>query len=369
MEINITIHDWPVLSTINNVAAIEIPVNALWCGSLLFASLAFLTIGLIAGYQYLFFKRRYSKDSLLHTVGHLMSELVVADPDADLEDLVNRLWNQFSNRRWWERKNARELIREELRKLHRNIAGSSSANLRWLYNHLQLEQDALERMRSGKWYEMAGAIQELGEMKQEKFVTKIYRQTNNKNNHVRDEAQIAIVRLTGFEGLRFLSIISHPLTEWQQLCLLEKLTLQKSPQWSNVHTWLKASNETVVEFSLRLIEKFKQYHFHGEVLYCLEHPSAVVRKQALKSLREIAGTNTASILEHYFLMSTREEKVLILEILSQIGSAQQLDFLLLQLKDADPAIRNAAFRTLDALGLSEQAEDSRVVVLDYSKVG
>lgn len=62
-------------------------------------------------------------------------------------------------------------------------------------------------------------------MDQKNLLTKIYRETNSKNEFVRSEAQIAIIYMTGFNGLRFLDVISYPLTLWQQIKLLEQLRL------------------------------------------------------------------------------------------------------------------------------------------------
>ncbi|HET7896874.1 MAG TPA: hypothetical protein VFL47_04375, partial [Flavisolibacter sp.] len=78
--------------------------------------------------------------------------------------------------------------------------------------------------------------------------------------------------------------------------------------------------ETVVEFALRLTEIYKCYTLHDDVLACLQHSSAAVRRQALFALREIYNDSTTAALIHHFSTAPKQEQLLILDLLGETGS-------------------------------------------------
>jgi Leucine-rich repeat (LRR) protein len=62
--------------------------------------------------------------------------------------------------------------------------------------------------------------------------------------------QLYLVNLFHFKGLDFLNRNKTPISEWDQIQLLEVLQLYKT-QISDISSWLKSSNESVVFFSLK----------------------------------------------------------------------------------------------------------------------
>jgi len=133
-------------------------------------------------------------------------------------------------------------------------------------------------------------------MNQADMLTKIYKNTNSANEYVRMEAQTGVIHFSGFEGLRFLEVLTYPLSEWQQIKLLEQLRSKNMIELVRLPVWLKSQNDSVVIFSLKLVEEFQQYHVHNEVAECLHHANEKVRYQAMKALERIANEETASLL-------------------------------------------------------------------------
>lgn len=225
---------------------------------------------------------------------------------------------------------ARQIAIDELTNCKKNFSGIVAENIVALYNKLGLREDSLEKMRNKrKWYLQARGIQELYLMDQKNLLTKIYRETNSKNDFVRSEAQIAIIYMTGFNGLRFLDLISYPLTLWQQIKLLEQLRLfgKKEDLSDRIPRWLQSKNDTVVVFALRLAAEYQQYAVKDAIMGCLVHPSGAVRTRAIKTLIVLADEQTPFILTGYFSKENFDNQVHILNSLTGMATDEQAGFL------------------------------------------
>jgi HEAT repeat protein len=225
---------------------------------------------------------------------------------------------------------ARQVAIDELTNCKKNFSGTVAENIVALYNKLGLREDSLGKMRNKrKWYVQARGIQELYLMDQKNLLTKIYRETNSKNEFVRSEAQIAIIYMTGFNGLRFLDVISYPLTLWQQIKLLEQLRLfgKKEDLSDRIPKWLQSQNETVVVFALRLAAEYQQYAVKDDILHCLVHPSDAVRTRAIKTLIVLADEQTPFLLTGYFSKENFDNQIHILNNLANMASDEQAPFL------------------------------------------
>jgi len=225
---------------------------------------------------------------------------------------------------------ARQVAIDELTNCKKNFSGIVAENIVALYNKLGLREDSLEKMQNKrKWYLQARGIQELYLMDQKNLLTKIYRKTNSENEFVRSEAQIAIIYMTGFNGLRFLDVISYPLTLWQQIKLLEQLRLfgKKEDLSDRLPKWLQSKNETVVVFALRLAAEYQQYAVKDAIMNCLVHPSDAVRTRAIKTLIVLADEQTPFILTGYFSKENFDNQAHILDSLVTMASDDQAPFL------------------------------------------
>ena len=225
---------------------------------------------------------------------------------------------------------ARQVAIDELINCKKNFSGLVAENIVALYNQLGLREDSLEKMQNKrKWYLKARGIQELYLMDQKNLLTKIYRETNSKNEFVRSEAQIAIIYMTGFNGLRFLDVISYPLTLWQQIKLLEQLRLfgKKEDLSDRLPKWLQSKNETVIVFALRLAAEYQQYAVKDAIMNCLVHPSDAVRTRAIKTLIVLADEQTPFILSGYFSKENFDNQAHILDSLVNMASDEQAPFL------------------------------------------
>jgi hypothetical protein len=299
----------------------------------------------------LIYRNRHSirRKYLVSLYSDFISEVILCDSEEDLTKVIGQPQVQDIMGRWLTRPYGRRVLTDEIIKAHRNMTGVSAANLRWLFDYLNLQNEALQKLTSKKWHLKVSGIQQLAEMKKEKYISRIYRETNSKNHYVRTEAQIAVVKLTGFDGLRFLNVISQPVTQWQQLCLLEQLSLQSSFNEEKVVVWLQSKNETVIEFALKLVEYYKSGTLYSSVISCLDHRSTSVRVQVIQTLGEIYQDDTASFLEGCYYWMEKEARLKTLEVLRQIGTDQQIPFLTSLLQEEDETILINVIKALQAL--------------------
>lgn len=258
----------------------------------------------------------------------------------------------------------RQFVIDELVACKKNFTGGTAKNIVALYEQLGLKEYSFFKLGSAKWYIKAKGMQELYLMDQTDTLKRIYKNINNKHELVRMEAQIGVLHMTGFDGLRFLDVVSYPITEWQQIKLLEQLKHSKMTEklGAAIPGWLQSSNNTVVQFALKLADEYQQLGLHDAVASCLMHPDEAVRRQAVSTLVRVANEKTAERLMADFPGETPVNKLLILDSLGKIATGEAAVFLTALLDDPDDMIKLKAARALAVssdTGLAVLAERSQ----------
>ncbi len=283
-------------------------------------------IVVLAIYLHLFYKKRNFLyiNRLKKDLETLVAQIVMEELQGPI-DISAKFLRKMNNRA------ARQFVIDELIRVKKSFSGLAGENIIAIYLQLGLKAYSLKKMlNKNKWHIKARGIQELYMMDQMDVITVIYRNTNSNNELVRMEAQTGVIHLTGFPGLRFLDIISYPLTEWQQLKLLEQLRLNpvKEDLTEKIPHWLLSKNETVVVFALKLADEFQQFSVRSFVINCLVHPKKSVRSQALKTLIRLADESTPTILLGYFNKEPFTNQVFILEALQNMATEKEVPFLI-----------------------------------------
>ncbi|MDQ3278614.1 MAG: hypothetical protein M3Q06_09820 [Bacteroidota bacterium] len=322
---------------------------------LLGAALLFAIVVVVILLFILFFLQRYHTRQLRKVqLRSLFSDLVAGVAICESEEERQETLQQFllDQKPRMKKHFTRKILIREIVKTKDSVSGIAAENLQWLYETLELDKDSLRRFRSKLWFRKASAIQHLAEMQQSKHLVKIYRETNHANNYIRTEAQIAVVKLTGFKGLRFLSIVTYPITQWQQLSLINQLE-QTDADAEQIRPWLSSKNDTVVEFALRLVAIYKCHELYNEAVACLEHSSVLVRLQAIQVSKEIYEESTLPALLHHFGSATKEEQMAILNLLPEIGAGTgEISFLTSLLHYKEEGIRYKAMQLIQQISPS-----------------
>jgi hypothetical protein len=252
--------------------------------------------------------------------------------------------------KWMDHPSFRQCLIDELVTAKKSLSGDAALNIEKLYVRLHLEKDSEQKLNSLQWYVKARGIQELALMDRKDKVSQIYRHTNNRNEFIRMEAQLAIVQLYALEGLRFLDVVSEPISEWQQIKLLAHLPRAAGETLKGMRAWLLSSNHSVVLFSLKLAAMHHQFDLHNEVAACLEHTAVPIRVQAVKCLREIYNETTPDLITSPYDRNGKAYKEATLEALGAIGAVSSARFLQKELLNEDNSLKLMAARALMKLG-------------------
>jgi len=282
----------------------------------------------------------------------LMADLLIRKAIFAEEDEVGAKFNVSLTPRFkklLKNQHFRKVLINELINAKKAVSGSSADNLSQLYRQLQLHEYALVQLKSKKWYVKAPVIQELSIMGIKEHLTKIYRYTNNANELLRMEAQVAIVKFSGFEGLRFLDLVSYPISEWQQIKLLHELSQIPTEDFSGIEKWIKSANKTVVSFALKLARIHHRFELHDIIVTCLTDEDVQVRLQAIRTLGEIYNEETAAVLIGRILKEAPRQQMAIFQVLQNIGSDDDIPVLLDQLDSDNAALKQAVARALSKI--------------------
>jgi hypothetical protein len=175
------------------------------------------------------------------------------------------------------------------------------------------------------------------------------------------EAQIALVKMMGFEGLKFLNKITHPVSEWQQIRLIEELSNHDVTQLENISEWLSSKNSSVVNFALRLVEIYRLYDFYDEVKHCLSHNSYTVCKTAVVTISQISNEATAGLLVTHYPGYDTSTQIKILKILQVDGTKEQLPFLFSLLNNADDSYKLEAAKAIVKINETEMENIEKAI--------
>lgn len=265
------------------------------------------------------------------------------------------------------KKYVRQLVTENLINIRKNMMGSVVDNVIRLYEHLGLKEDSVNKMNNPAWHKRARGIYELYMMRQEEYLPRILLLTDNDNEFVRMEAHTAIIGFKGFEGLNFLDTLTRPLTEWQQIKLLEQLETIDTSEMSHLPGWLKSPNRYVVQFALKLVEIYREFGVHDDVLPCLNDENDKTRHRAIGALGSIAGPDTMGILKLQYPKETDINKREILRQIAINGTDEDIDFLMDKLLEDDDKLKLEAARALVAVDrqninlLQARAADNEII--------
>lgn len=243
----------------------------------------------------------------------------------------------------------RDSVINELVQTKKNLSGESNLSLKNLYESLELDKDSFKKLHNIKWHIKAKGIQELGVMEQIKYAKEIFRLTNDANELVRNEAQGALVSFYGFSGLRFFNVTEYPISQWQQIQLLNKLNDIKPENFDAIKKWLQSPNESVVIFSLKLATFYNCFDVYNDVINCLQNASQQVKLTALEYLKKMPQEDTPDEIINHFSSQDKVYKLGVIDALKDIGSEKQISFLLKKLHDKDDDIKAAAAKSLSYL--------------------
>jgi hypothetical protein len=313
---------------------------------IIFGVLIIILIAFIFIYLFRKKKRWLRKVFLQTSLNNFIGEIAICESENELNNIFSNPDHQRTIRQFQKRELDRNLLITELAETSKKFRGTTMDNILWLFEKMNLDKQLLKNLSQKKWHKKAKAIQQLAYLQQKNSIKNIFSFTNHENDALRMEAQIAIVKMIGFEGLNFLNNVTHPVSEWQQLRLIEELSSHTAVDLDNIHEWLKSKNLTVINFALRLVEIYRLYDFYDEVKHLLSHFSMTICKTAVVTISQISNETTADLLVAHYPSYDSLTQMKILEILQVDGTKNQLPFLFSLLNYADDSYKLGAAKAI-----------------------
>lgn len=121
----------------------------------------------------------------------------------------------------------RDILISTLLKLNYEISGEMAESIHKLYIQTGLLDYSLSKLKSRKWNSIADGIRELTLFHVKEVQDQVKIHINHPKTEVRSAMQLYLVNLFHFDGLDFLNNITTPISEWDQIQLLEALQLTR----------------------------------------------------------------------------------------------------------------------------------------------
>ena len=335
--------------------ALQIPVELLWDLTILFGVISGVYLLLIFYFRH----RLLQRDDQLHEkkreLGPMISQFLFYPREPISAGQESHLNQMQEFRAFVATPDGREAFAQVLMELVRDVSGEARRRLLSLYQELGLQEAAYRKLQSRKWEVVSGGILELSEMQVTQACQAIRPFVHHKNSILRKQAQLAVISLED-EGIGyFLDTAHQPISQWQQIQIMESLRRKEDfnpPEFAN---WLTCDKEEVICFALRLLKAYDQVTAADAVIPLISHPVKAIRVAALECIRkfEYAPARDA-LLEAYALMQS-DNRILILDTLQRIADVRDISWLELQAsEDSDFLVKSKAKSVLAAVRAAEK---------------
>ena len=247
----------------------------------------------------------------------------------------------------------RKVIISVLYKLMDEISGEVSDTIKELYFKSGLVNYAKSKLTSKRWNVVAKAIGELTRFKVEEFQDQVIKFMNHPRVEVRRETELYMVNMLKFEGLSFLNKLTTPLSEWQQIQLLEVLQKIDDQEICDITPWLLSTNDTVVLFALKLAQIYNQFEVKNTLMTLLSHSNKEVRINVIEVLSHLYGIEAKDKLKANFNELSLEEQRSFFDFLEKLVVPSDEPFVEAHLFHKDFEIQMLALKILKSLNLDK----------------
>jgi len=254
-------------------------------------------------------------------------------------------------------KHHRTVLLEELIHLHENFTGETAVRLELIYRKLEFHKDSLKKLKSRRWYIVAKGLRELALMNIRETTEPMLLFINSKNELLRMEARIALVKLSENDPLFFLSKETETLSAWDMAnlhAMLAKLPETNIPFFS---LWLNSSNKSVVLFCISMIGAFRQNDAIPVLLRLLDQDDEPIKQAAIRALREMNAVQAEEKLIAMYPLETPYVQNEILKSLETIASDKSISLYDHILRQPAPELQHALHSVKALLALGENGKN------------
>lgn len=259
----------------------------------------------------------------------------------------------------------RKILINQMIDLSINLTGNAKDKLRNLFISLELDKDSVRKVYSNKWHVKIKGFRELAFMNIKDANEEIIRCLQSRNNTVRMEAQLAMVRLNPEDSFSFLDQLTKTFTLWEQLTVYETIMFHdlSIPQFDR---WLYSKNKSVVIYALRMIEVFKQNETYPNLFWMLVNEDPEIRKITIRVIGNLKIKEALPHLKRLYKSENYENCLTIVQSMSKMPDKSVLNFLKLVLdKEDDVQLQIEAAMAINHMGDTGTKTLHKLMESDY----
>ena len=259
----------------------------------------------------------------------------------------------------------RKILIDQMIDLSINLSGETKDKLRSLFFALNLEDDSIKKVYSRKWHVKIKGFRELAFMDITEANHQIIKCLKSKNDVVRMEAQLAMVRLSPGDSFGFLDHLDKPFTLWEQLTIYETIMFHNLPIPS-FDRWLYSKNKTVVLFALRMIDIFKQRETYPNLFWMLVNDDPEIRYLTIRTIGNLKIKDAVPHLKRLYKTETYQNCLAIIQAIAKMPDETILNFLKLVIdKEEDVQLQIEAAMAINCMGVVGRNALQKLMESDY----
>mgnify|MGYP003755691731 CR=1 FL=1 len=282
----------------------------------------------------------------------LFSDYLFSSEDESLISIRMKKFKPYTKNKF-----DKSILLKTLFKIHKDMTGDIAEKLKMLYLELEMVDDSMKKIKSSKWHIQIKGMKELSDMKIKNAAHDIALLSLSKNEILRREAQLALVKINGFQALNFLHTLTYPLSEWQQLLLLETIQYFNENNLPPLENLFKSENDSVVIFVLKICRIFNLINLKDQLIQLLNHENETIIIETIEVLGELQITDSLAILKRKYAKSTKAVKVKTIELFGKIADKTSIPFLADQLILYDYENTLEVLRSIKAIEGKEKLEE------------
>jgi hypothetical protein len=178
----------------------------------------------------------------------------------------------------------KQILIHQILEIEKSLSGSSATALTTTYRELELYKVSMRKLNSLRWYKKAQGIRELGEMKYKQALPRIVKFLDARNQTLREETFMGVVRLSEDDPLFFLDSYHRELTPWMRINIHHYLARLESRKLPSFQKWFFHNNTSVALFSISMARYFRQTSCLPELVKLLNATDKKVIGLALETI-------------------------------------------------------------------------------------
>lgn len=260
------------------------------------------------------------------------------------------------------RKADRQILIDEIIRLHTDMTGEVSASLLFLFRELKLDADSLYKLKRRHWAIKIKGFREIASMGLREGAVLIEPYLHSSNAILKSEALLALSKLRDEDPFLFLNTEGLKLTQWDQLNL--HVAIQRHGlEIPDFRRWLVNTDHTILSFSIRMIAFYKQFEAAPDLIALLKHDDELIRKLTIRAFGEMELAMYSDALIRIYSLESYENKLEIIIALGLMGNSDDCDFVYSQLMvETDFELLRACVQALFLLGAKGKGLIDKAVV-------